>query len=191
MTTQTRRLTYEEYLKGPEIKRRYDIVDGEMIMAPAPTLEHQRILRRLVLILAPFVDEHRLGEVLFAPVDVLIQREPLRTRQPDLIFIGKERAGMPGQVVEGPLDLVVEVLSSSNTRRDVEDKITDYARIGVKECWLVSPEARTVEVLMLVDGAWQRAHLYGLGDTIHSDVLEGFGAEVYQLFGQGPSSSRP
>ncbi|HLF03952.1 MAG TPA: hypothetical protein VI855_01885, partial [Dehalococcoidia bacterium] len=79
MTVQTRRLTYEEYLAGPEIKARYDIVDGEMIMAPAPTLGHQTILRQIFLPLHRFVTEHHLGEVWFAPLDVVIQREPLRT----------------------------------------------------------------------------------------------------------------
>jgi len=182
MTTQTKRLTYEEYLIGPEIKQRYDIVDGEMIMAPAPTLEHQRILLRLVLIVAPHVIKHELGEVLFAPADVLVQREPLRTRQPDLIFLSTERAGITGQTVEGAPDLVIEILSPSNTRANIEGKLADYALIGVKECWLVSPEARTVEVLTLAEGKWQRASLHGLGDSIQSSVLVGLELEVSQLF---------
>jgi len=82
MTLQTRRLTYEEYLKSPEIKQRYEIVDGELIMAPSPTLEHQTILRQLFLLVHRFVTEHQLGQVWFAPLDIVIQREPLRTRQP-------------------------------------------------------------------------------------------------------------
>lgn len=190
MTTQTKRLTYEEYLKGPEIKQRYDIVDGEMIMAPAPTVEHQRILRQLFRLLDRFVTQRGLGEVLFAPVDVLIQREPLRTRQPDLLFVSKERSEILGQIVEGAPDLVIEILSPGNTRGDVEGKLADYARLGVRECWLISPEARTVEVLKLVEGAWQRVRLCGIGDTVHSDVLDGFEVEVLQLFGERPSSSR-
>ena len=77
MSLQTRRLTYEEYLKSPEVKQRYEIVDGKMIMAPSPTLEHQTILRQLFLQLHQFVTENQLGEVWFAPLDVVIQREPL------------------------------------------------------------------------------------------------------------------
>ena len=76
MSTQTKRLTYREYLKTPEIKARYDIVDGVMTMAPAPTVTHQRILLRLVRLLDQFVSEQQLGEVLLAPVDVIIGREP-------------------------------------------------------------------------------------------------------------------
>lgn len=182
MTLQTRRLTFEDYLNGPELKERYDIVDGEMIMAPAPTVDHQRILRRLVRSLDSFVTEHRLGEVLFAPVDVLIRREPLRTRQPDLLFVSKERSGILHQIVEGAPDLVAEILSPGNTRGEVEEKLKDYARLGVRECWLISPEGRTVEVLTLAKEAWRRAALYGIGDNIQSGVLEGLELGVSQLF---------
>jgi Uma2 family endonuclease len=182
MTTQVQRLTYEEYLKLPEIKKRYDIIDGEMIMAPGSTTEHQFDSRRIFRLLDRFVVEHQLGEVLYAPLDILIQREPLRTRQPDILFVSNERRHILGPIIEGAPDLVVEILSPSNTRRGIEAKLADYAHLGVRECWLVSQEARTVEVLRLVDGAWQRAHLYGIGDRVRSDVLEGFESEVLQLF---------
>ena len=151
-------------------------------MSPGPTTQHQRILRQLFRMMDPFVTEHGLGEVLFAPLDILIQREPLRTRQPDLLFVSNERAGILGQIIEGPPDLVVEVLSPSNTRADVESKLADYGRIGVRECWLVSPEARTVEVLGLIEGSWKRISLYGLGDQVQSSVLSGLALAVSELF---------
>jgi Uma2 family endonuclease len=182
MTLQTRRLTYEEYLKSPEIKQRYEIVDGELIMAPSPTLQHQTILRRLFLLVYPFVTEHQLGEVWFAPLDVLVQREPLRTRQPDLLFVSNERAGILRDIVEGPPDLVVEILSSANTRTDLEEKLADYSGLGVNECWLVSPEARSVEVLRLEGGKWTRISIYGLGDRVQSQVLSGLTFSVDELF---------
>ena len=182
MTLQTRRLTYEEYLDGPEIKQRYDIVDGEMKMAPAPTVEHQRILRKLAFLLHQSVTENELGEVLFAPVDVVIQRQPLRTRQPDLLFVKEENSDILGRVVEGAPDLVAEILSPGNSRSDLDDKLADYAGLGVQECWLVSPEARTVEVLGLKEANLQRTSLHGLGDQIESAVLEGLELEVSQLF---------
>ncbi|MCH8282412.1 MAG: Uma2 family endonuclease, partial [Chloroflexi bacterium] len=147
MSTQTQRLTYEEYLKGPEIKARYDIVDGVMIMAPAPSVNHQQVLGNLYTHLRLFILAQALGKVLFAPLDVVIQREPLRTRQPDLLFVSNERSEILGQMVEGAPDLVVEVLSPSNSRADVEAKLADYGGLGVRECWLVSPEGITVEVL--------------------------------------------
>ena len=101
MCTQTRRLTYEEYLKTPEIKARFDIVAGVMTIAPTPTVAHQRILGNLFWKLDQFVSEQQVGEVLFAPVDVIVQRDPLRTRQPDLLFVSNERASILGDQVDG------------------------------------------------------------------------------------------
>ena len=182
MTLQTQRLTYEEYLKGPEIKDRFDIVDGVMIMAPRPTVEHQRLLGQLSMRLHYYVSEQQMGEVLFAPLDVLVQREPLRTRQPDLLFVSNERAGILGQIVEGAPDLVAEILSPSNSRVDVEAKLADYALLGVRECWLVSPEARSVEVLSLREGSWARVGMLGMGDQVQSEVLAGIVLPLAELF---------
>jgi Uma2 family endonuclease len=182
MTLQTRKLTYEEYLEGPEIKARFDIVDGVMITAPTPTLEHQRILGKLFLLVDQFVSERQLGEVFFAPLDVIIQREPLRTRQPDLLFVSNDRAGIMEEYIQGPPNLVAEILSPRNTRRDVDDKLSDYGRLGVEECWLVSPEARTVEVLRLDQQSLKRTSIHGLGDQVRSSVLTDLSLAVGDLF---------
>jgi len=182
LSTQTHRLTYEEYLKTPEIKVRFDIVDGVMTIAPTPTVAHQRILGKLFSKLHQFVSGQQLGEVLFAPVDVIIRREPLRTRQPDLLFVTNEHASILGDQVEGPPDLVVEILSPSNTRSDLEAKLSDYATLGVGECWLVSPEARSVEILGLTEGVWVRFGISGLGEQVRSRVLPELDLAVVQLF---------
>jgi len=182
LSTQTHRLTYEEYLKTPEIKARFDIVDGVMTIAPTPTVAHQRILGKLFSKLHQFVSGQQLGEVLFAPVDVIIRREPLRTRQPDLLFVTNEHASILGDQVEGPPDLVVEILSPSNTRSDLEAKLSDYATLGVGECWLVSPEARSVEILGLTEGVWVRLGISGLGEQVRPRVLPELDLAVVQLF---------
>ena len=90
--TTTTRLTYEEYLNEPVTMLRYDIVDGKVIMSAAPNPYHQRTSKRVFRPLDRFVMERELGEVFYAPLDVIIQRDPLRTRQPDLLFISNERA---------------------------------------------------------------------------------------------------
>ena len=182
MCTQTHRLTYEEYLKTPEIKNRFDIVDGVMTIAPTPTVAHQRILGNLFWKLDQFVSEQQVGKVLFAPVDVIVQRDPLRTRQPDLLFVSNERASILGDQVDGGLDLVVEILSPSNSRSDLEAKLSDYATLGVSECWLVSPEARSVEILGLTEGSWVRLGISGLGELVRSRVLPELDLAVVQLF---------
>ena len=78
--------------------------------------------------------------------------------------------------------MAIEILSPSNTRRRVQDALADYAAIGVKECWLVSLDARTIEVLTLVNGEWQRLALLGIGDRVRSNVLAGLDVEVGQFF---------
>ena len=122
-------------------------------MAAAPNADHQWLSGEVYWKLRDFIEPRGLGVVLFAPLDLLIQREPLRTRQPDVLYLSAERTGVKGrrelrgmQVLEVAPDIVVEVLSPSNSRRDTQEKLEDYRRLGVLECWLVSPEAETMEV---------------------------------------------
>ena len=153
-------------------------------MPPAPTPEHQWIVRALFLRLDHWVRQRQSGEVLFAPLDVLIQKEPLRTRQPDILFLAATSVdGLRRQrLIEIPPDLVVEILSAGETRAVIQAKLEDYAAIGVREAWLVSPEAETVEILRLEEGAWRRHGLYGVGDVVNSPTFPGMALPVEELF---------
>ena len=184
MASDTLKLTYETFCQLPETKRRYEVIDGEMrAMSPSPTPEHQRVARRLFLQLASFVQEHQVGELFFAPLDVLVSRQPLRTRQPDVLFVSSQRQGIIGaQHIESGPDVVVEILSPANTRADMADTLQDYAAIGVQECWLVSPEAQTIEVLHRAASHFEHAGLYGSGDVMTSDVLPGLQLHVEALW---------
>jgi Uma2 family endonuclease len=81
----------------------------------------------------------------------------------------------------GP-DLVVEILSQSDRRSILKAKLEDYIKIGVLECWVVSPQAETVEVLRLSSGVATTIKLYGLGDTVRSEVLPNFKIKVADIF---------
>ena len=151
-----KRITLADYLLMPELNHPYEIIDGEMVPSPAPTPAHQIIGANIFIPLSQYVRAKELGVVLFAPVDIILQRDPLRTRQPDVLFIHKDN--LPGtslddleglQLLEITPDLVIEVLSPSDTKRVLTGKLADYQRIGVKECWLASRETRSVEVLRL------------------------------------------
>jgi Uma2 family endonuclease len=183
MTVDLKHLTYQQYLDLPEMKARYSIVDGELVLEAMPTPSHQTLLLELVLKLSPFVHERHLGKVFVAPLDIVIRREPLRTRQPDLMFISHWRRSIVGQqVIEGGPDLVIEILSPSNTRRELEEKLQDYQAIGVREAWIVAPQGRTVEVLQLFPERIERLGLYGLGDLIVSQVLSELQLTVDEIF---------
>ena len=143
----------------------------------------------IVMALDSHVQAKYLGVVLFAPVDIILQRQPLRTRQPDVLFIHKDKLSGTGldaieelQILEIAPDLVVEVLSSSDTEKVLLGKLSDYQRIGVKECWLVSREARSVEVLQLTKEQSQSLGLFGLGETLQSQVLPDFQLAINVIF---------
>ena len=176
------KITYEEYLKEPHTMLRFDIVDGEVIMSAGPTRQHQVILGNLYRPVYLFTSERALGEVLFAPVDVVVQEEPLRVRQPDLLFVSNENSEILGDQINGGPDFAVEILSPGNSRRDIESKLSDYANIGVRECWLVAPQGRTVESLLLEEGEWRRFFLRGIGEQVESIVIEGLVLEVDDIF---------
>ena len=184
-----KKITLADYLLMPELNYPYEIIDGEMMPSPAPIPAHQIIGANIFIPLTQYVKAKQLGVVLFAPVDIILQRDPLRTRQPDVLFIRKDK--LPGtslddleglQLLEITPDLVIEVLSPPDTQKVLTGKLTDYQRIGVKECWLVSRETRSVEVLRLSTRKSERAGLYGFGETVCSEALIDFRLTVDAIF---------
>ena len=184
-----KKIALADYLLMPQLNQPYEIIDGEMMPSPAPTLAHQIIGANVFSPLSQYVKTKELGVVLFAPVDIIFQRDPLRTRQPDVLFI--HRDNLPGislddleelQLLEITPDLVIEVLSPSDSKKVLVGKLADYQRIGVKECWLVSREAHSVEVLRLSVEKSERAGLYGLGETVCSEALIDFRLTVDAIF---------
>ncbi len=185
----TTRLTYEDYLVMPEMNVRYEIIDGELIMSPTPTGEHNWLAHDIAELLLRFVLSRGLGVVLPPPWDVVIERDPLRTRQPDVLYVSTERSGFRtkrdlrgvNQLEVAP-ELVVEILSRSNTFSEIQSKLHDYRAIGVNECWLVRPEEETVEVLRLSASSAETVGKFGMGETIRSEVLPELALTVDQVF---------
>lgn len=157
----TRPMTYEEYISGPEEMARYDILDGWKVyrlygdnLLPSPTRRHQRILGKLFRCLQDYEEQSAQGETIQAPCDVQITYQPLRSRQPDLLFISHRRLEENAPEDEySPLapapELVVEIVSPSDTPSVLAAKIDDYRRVDVREVWVVRSGPQTVEVLPL------------------------------------------
>lgn len=117
MSAAPRPLTYEDLLETPDDGNRYEILGGELIVSPAPTPMHQRVLARLFRLIDRFVQDKNAGELFFAPLDVRF--DPHDIVEPDLLFIRRERLDIIDEkLIEGAPDLVVEVLSPSSRGRD-------------------------------------------------------------------------
>ena len=137
--------TAERVRALPDDGLRYEVVDGELLVTPAPRWAHQRAVAELFVILREHVRRHRLGEVTFSPADV--ELDPRTLVQPDL-FVVPLVDGVRMQEwsdIEGRLLLAVEVLSPSTARADRHLKRRRYQRAGIPEYWIVDLDARLVE----------------------------------------------
>jgi Uma2 family endonuclease len=161
------------------------LIDGEIIMSPAPSVLHQHIVSTLGRLLGNFAVEHGLGAVFVSPIDVVLAGGS-QSFQPDVVFVAYERRGIIGvQEIEGAPDLVVEVLSPSTGYYDLTQKRDAYEHAGVREYWIVDPERRTVEVLTLEDGAYRTAATAERKGRVASVLLDGFEVEAEALYEVG------
>ena len=175
------KFTWQDYCATPDDER-YELLDGDLLLTPAPNLKHQRAQRRLGRRLDQFIEERELGEIFYAPFDVVLSDTDVV--QPDLLFVSRRREHLlsNGANVQGAPDLVIEILSPSTANRDLGYKRTLYARHGVLEYWIVDPVEETVRVLCPRDGALEVAHTFSRGQTLRSPLLDGFTVDVDDIF---------
>ncbi|SHE79793.1 Endonuclease, Uma2 family (restriction endonuclease fold) [Fodinibius roseus] len=154
MTTKEKLVTYDDYRKLPDDGKRYEIIRGELLMTPAPSTNHQRVLGKLFISLNNYVEENNLGEVLVAPVDIIFSMTDVV--QPDLIFVSREREEIitKKNIVDAP-DLVVEIISEHTEAIDRNRKKALYERYKVREYWIVDPEERQIMQYVFEEGAFK------------------------------------
>jgi Uma2 family endonuclease len=134
-------LTVEQYRNLPETGPRYQLIDGDLYTAPAPNRFHQDISRNLEFILLTYLAAHPIGVLYHAPFDVYLTETDVF--QPDIaVFLNANLNILTDEGATGPPDLVVEILSPKTRRLDLENKKRTYARLGVKELWIIDPEPR-------------------------------------------------
>ena len=174
------RFTYDDYLLLPDDKR-YEIVEGELLVVPAPNMYHQDILRELTTALDAYARKRNAGKVYFAPCDVVLSPETVV--QPDLLFVSSERLGiLTNANIQGPPDLAVEILSESTRRRDIEIKRKLYAKYGVREYWIVDPAAETIAVLVWNESGYASAGVYGITGRLTSPLLPELNLPLSEIF---------
>jgi len=151
-------------------------------MSPAPSFFHQEVVDRFHDFLKAWVRKHRLGKTGIAPIDMVLTEH--RATQPDVVYISNARLAIIKHTLEGPADLVAEVISPESRKRDRIDKKDLYEQHGVREYWLIDPEARTVEILHLESGMYRLAGRWHPGERASSQLLKGFEVPVSNLFGE-------
>ncbi len=156
-------LTYEEWLRMPIVQDGTDEVVNGVLRFMAPTrYPHAEIIQLLIEALLPQIDRKRVG-LLGSNLGLMISREPLTCRSPDLILFWREQMEIRDGLYYSPPGLVVEILSPSEDRHRKQEKMDDYASIGVPEVWICCPNARSIEVCRLAEGKMQASPAVGLG----------------------------
>jgi Uma2 family endonuclease len=178
---------WEGYLNLPDDLTHYEIIDGEVIPLASPRLKHQEIVLTLAERLRQFTRAKRLGKVLTAPFDFVIRRAPVRTRQPDLFFLSRERlhdwAHLQEQSrLEFAPDLVIEILSPSDTYTYWSEKLQDYFVLGVPEVWLVDVDKRAIEVQVREAWGYRSLGWFSGEQMVPSQVLAGLELKPAEVF---------
>ena len=146
-----RKLNYSFIAATPNDGKRYELVDGELFVNPAPSLMHQRVSKRLFRMLEDFFQSRSIGEVFYAPLDVILTDHDVF--EPDLLVVG-DPAHTSARGVEAPPLLAVEILSPSTQHLDRKVKFLRYATLGIQHYWIVDPDAKQVECFRLADGEY-------------------------------------
>jgi Uma2 family endonuclease len=179
MPTLKRRWSVDDLQDLPDDGQRYEVIDGELFVTPAPSLPHQRAIRELVRVLADYVRAEGIGDLIFAPADVRFSNA--RSVQPDLFVMPLVDGRRPRSFEDvGRLLLAVEVLSPSTARADRVAKRLLFRDEGVAEYWIVDLDARTFErstpadsrVEVLADRVEWRPE--GAASSLTVDLLEYF-----------------
>ena len=177
------RLTYDDYVKLPDDGNRYEIIDGELYVNPAPVPNHQFIVLNIGSAFRVYFRSHGGGRAAGAPIDILLADD--RIVQPDLVVIRDDRATIIGpKNVKGAPSLVVEVLSAGTRRYDEIQKRNVYESAGVEEYWIVDPEIERVKIYRASGGTFRHAAEIDThtGGTITTPLLPGFALDVREIF---------
>jgi Uma2 family endonuclease len=176
------RWTIADYEGLPDDGLRYELINGELRMTPAPNLAHQTSSLRIVHHLYILIEHSGLGRVFAAPVDV--ELGPATIVQPDIVVVlHGSAARLSEQRIIGPPDLIVEITSPSTASYDRREKRDLYANVGVREYWIADPASRSVELLSLDGASYRAEHVYRGQAVLPSAVVSGWAVATDALFG--------
>lgn len=192
ITAQTRheqrlKMTYQEFLEWADEDTHAEWVNGEVIVFMPPKNIHQRLLNFLTTVLNNFTQFFGLGELRFAPFEVKLAADI--SREPDVIFIARENLPrLSEHRVDGPPDLIVEIVSDDSLSRDRVDKFDEYEDAGVPEYWIIDnrPRRRRAEFYQMDENGRYQPVPVGKDGLYRSKVIPGFWLNVNWLWAEPP-----
>jgi Uma2 family endonuclease len=178
-----RKISTTAYLDSEETLERRELWRGSIVRdAASPLFAHQVATTRLTVLLDGVARATRAGVVCVSPIDVVLDRDNAIVLQPDIVFVSNARQAIIRDRIEGAPDLVIEVISASTARRDRGAKLRFYQQYGVRECWLVTPDEWTIEVVELTPD--RRRRTYAVDTPIVSSVLGPLAFSTDDVFGE-------
>jgi Uma2 family endonuclease len=181
------KMTYEEFLAWADEDTLAEWVDGEIIMTSPASFIHQKMSIFLQEVIGNYAKYRQLGQVLVPPFQMKL---PKSGREPDLLFVATENLHrIKNTYLDGPADLVVEIISSESAGRDRGDKFYEYEQAAIPEYWLIDPEKRRAEFYALDKEGNYHLAMGGSKGKIESGVLPGFWLEVEWLWADPLPSS--
>ncbi len=167
--------TLEGYLRL-QTNRAVEFVDGFLEFLPMPTETHQDIIEYIYLAVKAILERRGNGVVKFAPFKVRVAEK--RVRGPDVCVLLDSNDPRRGNKYWAGADLIVEVVSPDNPERDYEEKREDYGSAGIREYWIVDPQAQTVRLFGREDETFVDRGTFRASDRVNSQVLDGFVLDV-------------
>ncbi len=180
------KISYEQFLEWLDEDTWAEWVDGEVELISPVSLQHSDVLAFLMSILRVYVSAKELGIVLTEPFQMKTGAD-LPGRSPDILFVSAARRGLLRRTyLDGPADLVVEIVSPESEQRDRVHKFAEYERGGVREYWLIDPEKRLAEFYALNEEGKYVLQMGGERGEYRSTVLEGFWMSIEWLWDLPP-----
>lgn len=177
-----RKITYEEFLAQADEDVYAEWVDGEVILMSPASDKHQDVVGFLAPLFRLWVETHDLGVVRLAPFQMKTDPD-LPGREPDVLFISRENLSrLKKAYLDGPADLVIEVISPESRSRDRGAKFYEYEQGGVREYWLIDPIRRQAEFYQLGEDGIYRLTAEDSNGIYHSRVLDGLWLRVEWLW---------
>ena len=174
-------ITRHDYQEMPEGPPYFQVIEGELVMAPSPNLFHQDISGNIFILLRGYLAKNPIGSAHIAPLDVYLSE--VNVYQPDVIYVSNARRSLLAEHgIEGAPDLVVEILSPATALYDKGPKRKIYARTGVNELWLIDPELKSIQTYELTKNAETPSATHSADSVFKSPLFPGLRIKAAAIF---------